>query len=159
LRYKSQLFDEASYVRDLLPALEAGEFGTSIGFRVVHDEWDYEPERSNSNPEGIPERTIKEIKLSEFSLTPFPANPNTESSLRCDTDRVYNELQRKDPEEYNSLVRSIGLHNDTSVVDEETSSSTDEPGPDERSEAVEPHVEPTVSHSEDDVIEADVSTD
>src|SRR5690606_13328279 len=50
------LFDTA-YNRDLIPGLDAGVYGSSFRMRVLRDEWNDEPEPSEHNPKGIPERT------------------------------------------------------------------------------------------------------
>jgi hypothetical protein len=70
--YEVSLFD-ASYVNDLKPAIRAGQLGASFRFRVTGEEWDETPERSTSNPDGLPERTIKGTELYEFGPVTFPA--------------------------------------------------------------------------------------
>ena len=50
--YEVSLLDTA-YVRDLLPGLEAGLYGASFRFRVVAEDYNKEPERSDHNPAGI----------------------------------------------------------------------------------------------------------
>lgn len=62
--------------------------GASFRFRVVKDEWDDEPERSEHNPDGLPERTIKEVRLFEFGPVVFPAYPDATAGVRsvCLTD-------------------------------------------------------------------------
>jgi HK97 family phage major capsid protein/HK97 family phage prohead protease len=146
-RYEVDLFD-TSYVRDLIPALEAGVYGSSFRFRVVKDEWNYDPEMSDANPDGIPERTIQEVRLSEFGPTIYPANPEATASLRSSTDEYLDHLRSKDESAYNSIVGRI-KPSDTSVS-EETNSVTTESEPHVRSEAVNtPDQEPTTErHSE-----------
>jgi HK97 family phage prohead protease len=90
------LFD-TSYNRDLLPGLEAGVYGSSFRFRVLRDEWDDEPGRSDHNPDGIPERTIKEVRLFEFGPVTFPANPDSTAGVRSLTDDFYERLRSRDP--------------------------------------------------------------
>jgi HK97 family phage prohead protease len=82
------LFDTA-YNRDLLPGLEAGVYGSSFRFRVIRDEWNDEPGVSDYNPKGIPERTIKEVRLYEFGPVTFPASPAATAGLRSMTDDFY----------------------------------------------------------------------
>ena len=91
--FVAELYTDASYVRDLLPALRAGDYGTSFGFRVPEggDTWDEQPERSADNPHGWPERTITRAEVSEFSITLFPANPSATVAVRSITD-MYKEL-------------------------------------------------------------------
>jgi HK97 family phage prohead protease len=64
---------ETSYNADLLPGLEAGLYGSSFRFRVMREEVVERPERSTFNPQGIPERTIREAKVYEFGPVTFPA--------------------------------------------------------------------------------------
>jgi HK97 family phage major capsid protein/HK97 family phage prohead protease len=104
-RYEVPLLD-TSYVRDLRPALEAGAYGSSFRFRVLQDEWLEEPERSDSNPNGIPERTVKEVKVMEFGPTMFPANAESSAGLRSTTDEYYEGLKRRAPEQYEDALRS-----------------------------------------------------
>ena len=105
-RYEVPLLD-TSYVRDLIPALEAGAYGSSFRFRVLQDEWVEEPERSDHNPNGIPERTIKEVKVMEFGPTMFPANSAATAGLRSTTDEYYEGLKRRAPEAYADALRSV----------------------------------------------------
>lgn len=97
------LFD-TSYNRDLLPGLQAGVYGSSFRFRVIREEWDDEPKRSDHNPNGIPERTIKEVRLYEFGPVTFPANPNATAAVRCLTDDYYARLRSRDPERVEELM-------------------------------------------------------
>lgn len=96
------LFD-TSYNRDLLPGLEAGVYGSSFRFRVIRDEWNDDPGVSDYNPKGIPERTIKEVRLFEFGPVTFPANPDATAGVRSMTDAYYERLRSRDPQRYESL--------------------------------------------------------
>lgn len=97
------LFD-TSYNRDLLPGLRAGSYGSSFRFRVIKDEWNDEPGRSDHNPDGIPERTIKEVRLYEFGPVTFPANPASTAGMRSATDDYYEHLRSASPRQYDDLV-------------------------------------------------------
>lgn len=103
--YEVPLLD-TSYVRDLIPALEAGAYGSSFRFRVLHDEWNDQPEKSAYNPKGIPERTVKEVRVAEFGPTMYPANADASAGLRSTTDEYYAGLKRRRPEEYAEALRS-----------------------------------------------------
>lgn len=83
LRYGISLFD-TSYNRDLLPGLKAGVYGSSHRFRVIADKdyWDDNPERSTRNPEGLPERTIREMAIFELGPVAFPANSKATAGVR-----------------------------------------------------------------------------
>ncbi len=95
---------DTSYNRDLLPGLKRGVYGSSFRFRVIKDEWNDEPGSSAYNPQGIPERTIKEVRLFEFGPVTFPANPASTAAVRSATDRYYESLRANNPERYDELV-------------------------------------------------------
>lgn len=97
------LFD-TTYNRDLLPGLEAGVYGSSFRFRVIKDEWNDEPGGSDHNPDGIPERTIREVRLFEFGPVTFPANPDSTAGVRCLTDDYYQRLRARDPHRVDQLA-------------------------------------------------------
>ena len=96
------LFD-TTYNRDLLPGLRAGVYGSSFRFRVIRDEWNDDPERSEWNPNGLPERTIKEVRLFEFGPVTFPANPESTAGVRSLTDDFYERLRARDPRRVEGL--------------------------------------------------------
>lgn len=103
------LFD-TSYNRDLVPGLRAGAYGSSFMFRVLREEWDDEPGTSDHNPKGLPERTIKEVRLFEFGPVTWPANPDATAGMRAAgpvigmTDDYYNRLRARDPKTVDSLL-------------------------------------------------------
>lgn len=103
--YEVPLLD-TSYCRDLVPALEAGAYGTSFRFQVLRDEWVNEPPASDYNPSGMPERTIREVRVIEFGPTMFPANPAATVGLRSTTDAYYEKLRTRQPERFDEAVRS-----------------------------------------------------
>lgn len=83
--YEVPLFD-TSYNRDLIPGLESGAYGASFRFRSVVEEWNDEPGASEHNPDGIPERTIKELQLFEGGPVTFPAYDSATAGIRSLTD-------------------------------------------------------------------------
>lgn len=94
---------DTSYNRDLLPGLRAGAYGSSFRFRVIRDEWNDEPGKSAANPDGIPERTIKEVRLYEFGPVTYPANPAATAGVRSLTDQYYERLATRDPQRVQTL--------------------------------------------------------
>jgi len=100
------LFD-TQYNRELLPGLEAGVYGSSFRFRVTGETWDDEPEPSDDNPRGLPERTITKVRLFEFGPVTFPANPESTAKLRSLTDTYYEQLSKRDQQAYDAAVRSV----------------------------------------------------
>lgn len=109
------LFD-TSYNRDLLPGLEAGVYGSSMRMRVIKDEWNDEPGRSEHNPEGLPERTIKEVRLMEFGPVTFPANPESTAGVRSTTDTYYERLRAHDPHTVDAVQRARDLRTPTGAA-------------------------------------------
>lgn len=90
---------DTSYNRDLLPGLRSGAYGSSFMFQTLKEEWNAEPEPSEYNPDGLPERTIKEARVIEAGPVTFPANPAATAAMRCvsSTDQHYELLARRDP--------------------------------------------------------------
>jgi HK97 family phage prohead protease len=80
-RYSVPLLD-TSYNRDIVPGLEAGLYGASFRFRVMREEIEEEPGRSEHNPDGITERTIKEAQVFEFGPVTFPAYQEATAGVR-----------------------------------------------------------------------------
>lgn len=83
--YEVPLYD-TSYNRDLLPGLKDNAYGASFRFAVVGEKWTDRPERSEHNPDGLPERTITEAKVYEFGPVTFPAYAGATSGVRSLTD-------------------------------------------------------------------------
>lgn len=91
-RYEVGLFD-TSYVRDLLPALKAGELGASFRFRVAEHSVNEDPGASDHNPKGLAERTITRIDpLYEFGPVTFPAYAGATAGVRSGTDQFFDRL-------------------------------------------------------------------
>lgn len=101
------LYDEASYVRDLMPGLRAGDYGSSFMFEVLRDKWNHEPEKSDFNPEGLPERDIEETRLLEAGPVTFPANPAATAGMRSGshTDRFIERMLERDQERGRDMIR------------------------------------------------------
>jgi HK97 family phage prohead protease len=96
--YQVGLLD-TSYNRDLLPGLKRGLYGASFRFQVIKEEWNDEPDKSDYNPDGIPERTIKEVRLFEFGPVTYPANPAATAGMRSTvslTDAFYEQLAKRE---------------------------------------------------------------
>lgn len=102
---RGTLFD-TQYVRELIPGLDAGVFGSSFRFRVLQESWNDEPGTSDYNPKGIPERTITEIRLFEQGPVTFPASPTATAGLRAVsmTDAYYDQLRTRQPARVDALA-------------------------------------------------------
>lgn len=69
--------------------------GASFRFRVTREEWNRAPKASDSNPDALPERTIREVTLYEFGPVVFPAYESATAGVRCLTDHyLERRLQR-----------------------------------------------------------------
>lgn len=89
--YEVSLAD-TSYNRDLLPLLRDGLLGASFRFRVILDDWDDRPERSDHNKAGLPERTLREVALAEFGPVTFPAYAGATAGVRSGSDAYLRRL-------------------------------------------------------------------
>lgn len=110
VRYDVPLFD-TNYNRELLPGLRAGAYGSSFRFGVPkgRDEWNRSPERSEANPDGWPERTIRELRMMEFGPVTFPAYAGATAgvrSMRSITDDLL-QVARMDTEDLSNLAQMI----------------------------------------------------
>lgn len=101
---------DTSYNRDLLPGLRSGAYRSSFMFQVIRDEWNEEPERSDYNPDGIPERTLKEVRVLEAGPVTWPANPAATAGMRCvsGTDAYYDRLKLRDSSRVDHLLALRG---------------------------------------------------
>jgi phage head maturation protease len=97
-----------SYNRDLLPGLQRNAYGSSFMFEVIRESWDNEPDPSETNPEGLPERTIQEVRLFEAGPVTWPASPTASAGMRgrCNTDGWMERLAIRNGSRYEELVRS-----------------------------------------------------
>lgn len=104
---------DTSYNRDLLPGLRKSAYGSSFMFEVIRDSWNHEPEPSDDNPEGLPERSIQEVRLFEAGPVTWPASPTASAGMRnsmvgrCGTDGWMERLQTRNARRYEDLVRSF----------------------------------------------------
>lgn len=90
--YEVPLFDGIPPL--ILNGLRAGTYGASFRFRIIKEEFNRDPEPSDFNPEGIPERTILELSLQEFGPVTFPAYEGATAQARSLTD----EMRKREPE-------------------------------------------------------------
>lgn len=104
--YEIDLLD-TSYNRDLMPGLKRGLYSASFRFQVLKDEWNNEAEHSDHNPDGLPERTIKEVRLYELGPVTYPANPAATAAMRSGTDAFYERLARREPARVDALRSRI----------------------------------------------------
>lgn len=101
--YEVPLLDTA-YNRELIPGLEKSLYGASFAFTVVREDLDAEPKKSDHNPDGIPERTIREIRLYEFGPVTFPAYADATAGVRSMTDEVVFGDIARNPQRFRDLL-------------------------------------------------------
>lgn len=106
VRYEVPLLDTA-YNRELVPGLEAGLYGSSFRFQVVKEDVNSKPGRSAYNPDGLPERTVKEVKLMEFGPVTYPAYPGATAGVRSMTDEYVLDRFTRDPERLADLIEHL----------------------------------------------------
>lgn len=105
LYYEVPLLD-TSYNADLIPGLEAGLYGASFRFRVMREEMIVDPGVSDYNPEGLPERTIKEVTLYEGGPVTFGAYPEATAGMRSVTDEFLVERMARNPERMKEITEA-----------------------------------------------------
>lgn len=105
-RYEVPLLD-TSYNRDLVPGLKAGLYGASFRFRVVRESFVRQPEPSDYNPQGLPERTIQEASVSEFGPVTFPAYAGATAGVRSLTDDFLIQALTRSPERLRELMQHL----------------------------------------------------
>lgn len=102
--YEVRMLD-TSYNQDLLPGLRAGLYGASFRMRVVREDIVKDPAPSDYNPEGLPERTIREVQVQEFGPVTFPAYDGATAGVRSLTDDVMlARFAEENPEKLRALL-------------------------------------------------------
>jgi HK97 family phage prohead protease len=80
--------EEISYARDIMRAVARGDVsGMSFGFRALDDEW-------NEDENGMPVRTVTDMKISEVSIVTFPAYTATDVQVAQRSLQAFQEAQR-----------------------------------------------------------------
>jgi HK97 family phage prohead protease len=105
--YEAPLFN-TQYNRELVPGLEAGEYGASFRFRVTSESWDMEPGTSDYNPHALPERTITGALVFEVGPVAFGASPTATAGARSMTDDYYEAVRAVSPRQYEDACRAAG---------------------------------------------------
>jgi HK97 family phage prohead protease len=147
--YEVPLLD-TSYNRDLIPGLEAGLYGASFRFSVMREEWVEEPGQSEHNPAGLPERTLKELRVPEFGPVTFPAYEEATAGIRSLTDEFIIGRATRDPDRLRALLTYLEQRDARSVAAEPNPSDepasepgpTDSAPPQDRAETQQSHSDP-----------------
>jgi len=106
---------ETSYNADVSTLIRDGAIdGMSFRFSVIQETWNAKPAKSKINPDGLPERVIKELRLMEYGPVTFPAYQATEIGMRgAEAVQAWQQL----PDDKRAEVRRIlgldtGTHTD-----------------------------------------------
>jgi len=146
--YEAELFD-TSYNRDLEPGLRAGAYGASFAFSVVREDFDREPEPSDYNPDGIPERTVREARVYEGGPVTFPAYDGATAGVRSLTDEVMIARAAGDPDRFREMLTFFERSEDESADTTEPAEETSPEEGDELSSDAPAEIEADESHSEE----------
>lgn len=127
--YEVDLYDGIDPL--VMSGLRDGAYGASFRFRTVKEELVEDPEPSESNPRGLPERTIQEAQVLEFGPVTFPAYEGATAGVRSLTDDYFTERFALDePERLEALLASVQERQAAATEDEESEEEVrDEPVP------------------------------
>ncbi len=84
--YEASLFDGLPEL--VMDGLRAGEYGASFRFQVTREDVAKKPGKSPANPDGIPERTIREANVMEFGPVTFGAYKEATAGIRSISDEM-----------------------------------------------------------------------
>lgn len=84
--------------------LRRGLYGASVGAKVIKLERTRSPQRSDHNPAGLEERTYKEMRAFDYSITPRPHYASATVALRSITDDLLVDRLLEDPKRLLDLI-------------------------------------------------------
>lgn len=93
----------------VVEGLRAGQYGASFRFSVVRETFVQDPGVSDHNPLGLPERTLKEVRVAEFGPVTFGAYPGATAGVRSMTDPLVFGWMSQNPHAARSLVAAQDL--------------------------------------------------
>jgi HK97 family phage prohead protease len=105
--HESRLFDGLPDL--VMEGLRAGQYGQSFRMQIMREEFVEEPGPSDYNPKGLPERSIKEVRLFEYGPVTFPAYANTTPGVRSLNDHFVFDWIAKEPTRARELVGAADL--------------------------------------------------
>ena len=129
--YRASLLDGLPPL--LVSGLKRGLYGSSVRFKPV--KWDRirSPRRSEHNPEGLEERTVREGFVKELSVVTFPQYEGATAMVRSLTDEIAAKQLLGDPERLLEFLRTTNTPTEPPHSEEEPPSEPD-PAPDDEPE-------------------------
>lgn len=91
----------------VISGLKRGLYGSSVLFEPI--KWDRVrfPRRSEANPDGIEERTVREARVREISITAFPVYAGATAHVRSLTDEIAARALLGDPGQFLDFLRNM----------------------------------------------------
>ena len=123
--HESRLFDGLPDM--IVQGLRAGQYGQSFKMEILREEFVEEPGASEHNPAGLPERSIKEIRLFEYGPVTFPAYANTTPGVRSLTDDFLFGWVAEFPQRARDLFGAVDLS--PAALAAARSTTTQDPAP------------------------------
>jgi HK97 family phage prohead protease len=105
--FEAELFPSVPEL--VIEGLEAGEYGASFWFGILHANWEQRPAKSQHNPYGIPEQSLTELMLKEFGPVTFPEYEGAKVGVRSVTDEAVLHSLAADSEWFTKVVEREGL--------------------------------------------------
>lgn len=120
----------------VVDGLRSGAYGASFRFRVMREQIVEEPEPSDANPKGLPERTITEAQVQEFGPVTWGAYSEASAGVRSITDEMhFGALRAMPPERLRQLAEFWRtLDTELTPADAPSEDVTEDPSADERRE-------------------------
>jgi phage head maturation protease len=120
--YEVSLYDGIPSL--VMSGLRDRAYGASFRFQMMREDWVDDPGPSEYNPEGIPERTLREVRVAEFGAVTWPAYADATAGVRSLTDHFVFEYLERHPD----LVRSMMLATDLSSTEDEDAPAISDAG-------------------------------
>lgn len=125
----------------MIDGLRRGVYGVSLGAEEVKTESRRYPQRSAYNPKGLEERTYKELRGYDISLTPAPHYAEATVMLRSITDDLTVKELLKDPDALVELLRRATeaepTHSEPTAPDAEAAEPAEPAEPEQGAEETE----------------------
>jgi HK97 family phage prohead protease len=111
----------------LISGLRRGLYGSSIRYAPVKWERVRSPKASDHNPESIPEHTVREAAMKEFSVVPFPQYSGATAMVRSSTYELVARQLLADPASLLEYITNNTDRTSTTALTEPQHSDPEEP--------------------------------